>query len=212
MKPTLKQQNLPMKFIAYGILLWLFLWLGGLLPNNSSWVWENLDFKKLVTEGTVPFLALSFLTLLLGGLLPHIWKERFVHFRWSNPLPGCRAFSKHAAQDTRINLSDLETKFGTIPAEPAAQNAYFYKIYKTCRDNPAVVSGHKNYLLFRDLAFDTFILSWVSIVLSLLFEAGFVKACLVLAVGLAISGLFSLVANNYSHRFICNTLANAETE
>lgn len=211
MKPTLKQQNLPMKFTVYLGLGLLFLWIAGLLPEDV-WEWlSKFETKKLVTEGTLPFLALSVLSIFLGGTVRQIWKERFVHFRWSNPLPGSRAFTHHAAMDTRIDKDALEAKYGLFPTGPSDQNRLFYTIYKTCRDDPAVTGSHRNYLLFRDLSFDTFLLSWVSAGCALFFGSGFMKSATVFVVALVISLAFAWVANNYSHRFVCNALANSPT-
>ena len=38
--------------------------------------------------------------------------------RWSNPLPGCEAFSRHAKQDQRIDIAALQRLCGRLPEDP----------------------------------------------------------------------------------------------
>lgn len=212
MKPSLKQQNLPLKILVYALLAIYFIWLVERLPQHALEAFTNFDLESIVTDGTVPFLCMSFLSLILGGLLPHIWKERLVHMKWSDPLPGSRAFSKYAVDDSRIDFQSLAKKFGPSPEAPGAQNSHFYKIYRTCRDEAAVAGTHKSYLLFRDLCFDTLLLTIVATVFSIILAVGFAKTSMVLLSGLGLTAIFSLLANNYARRFVCNALANAKVE
>jgi hypothetical protein len=39
---------------------------------------------------------------------------------------------------------------GTLPTEPAEQNAAWYKLYRPIRDDVVVASAHKLFLLLRD--------------------------------------------------------------
>lgn len=67
------------------------------------------------------------------------FKATLVYWRWRNALPGHRAFSRHASQDTRINLERLRKTFkGAFPEAPAEQNAAWYKLYKSVRNDVMV--------------------------------------------------------------------------
>jgi hypothetical protein len=49
-------------------------------------------------------------------------------------------------------------KHGPLPTEPRAQNALWYRLYKTIADHPAVLQVHRKYLFTRDYAVASFLL------------------------------------------------------
>ena len=76
------------------------------------------DWKTIVPAGgTFVF------TSVLNELLTPNDKARLVFWRWRDPLPGSRAFTKYAQQDVRVDLAALTSKFGALPTSPRDQNA-----------------------------------------------------------------------------------------
>lgn len=101
------------------------------------------------------FIPASFLVVIVGilnALFSARCKARLVFTRWSNPLPGCRAFSELAKTDSRIDIDKLREKVGHFPKSPAKQNALWYSIYKSMENDEAIRSVHKSFLLTRDYA------------------------------------------------------------
>lgn len=207
---SLKDQNKPVKVIAFFLLASLYARIiGSPLLNFQSLV-DGEGFKGLVNSSSVIFIGISLLALFLDGLFPKRFKEMIVHRKVKHPLPGSRAFTDIAARDTRIDLDIIAQKFGSLPSEPAEQNQLFYKVYKTCQDSVGVKDAHRSYLLFRDLAFDTYILSLLLAIYTAIFGVGVAKAGIVLLVGLSIGLFLSIVATNFAERFVCNVLAAAK--
>src|SRR5437870_5022806 len=58
------------------------------------------------------------LTGILNAQLSADMKSRIIFMRWSNPLPGCEAFSRHAKQDQRIDIAALQRLCGRLPEDP----------------------------------------------------------------------------------------------
>jgi hypothetical protein len=117
----------------------------GLLGPDWQAIFKAIS--KLVSAG----LGLVVLSVVNGLLSPQA-KERLVFWRWTHPLPGCRAFTVHAKQDPRINLSALRAKLGAFPKGGTEQNSAWYKLYKTVESEAAVTHEHKEYLFTRDYA------------------------------------------------------------
>ena len=59
--------------------------------------------------------SIPILVVIFMGILNAPMKDRIVFWRWNNPLPGCRAFSKPAGKDHRVKLAIL-SKYP--PAKP----------------------------------------------------------------------------------------------
>ena len=106
-------------------------------------------FKQAQT--LVPIGIAGVIVAVLNALPSADVKATLVFWRLKHALPGHRAFSVHAIKDTRINQQRLKTMFkGTLPTDPADQNAAWYKLYRPLRDDVVVASGHKLFLLLRD--------------------------------------------------------------
>ncbi len=116
---------------------------------SSAPVYEQAT--KLIGQFVPAALAASLLAI-LNGLLGPQTKARLVFWRWSDPLPGSRAFSVHANQDARINVSALKRKIGKWPKNPREQNSAWYGLYRTVESDPAVTTGHREFLFARDYA------------------------------------------------------------
>jgi hypothetical protein len=101
----------------------------------------------------VPVGIAGVIMAVLNALPSADMKATIVFWRFRHALPGHRAFTIYANKDTRINQQKLKSLFkGTLPTDPAEQNATWYKLYRTVRDDVIVVSAHKLFLLLRDYA------------------------------------------------------------
>jgi len=90
--------------------------------------------------------------LLLSSLITSNLKAVLIFWRWKFPLPGARAFSVHAPADPRIDLDKLRRNVGAFPVGERDQNSKWYGLYRLVDTDEAVADSHKNYLLFRDIA------------------------------------------------------------
>jgi hypothetical protein len=86
----------------------------------------------------------------VNALVDPMTKARLVFWRWTEPLPGARAFTVHLKKDPRINLSALRAKLGDFPKSQKEQNGVWYGLYKSVESAPAVAHAHKEYLFTRD--------------------------------------------------------------
>jgi hypothetical protein len=122
--------------------------LGGLLVPQLR---ASMVDPQMVT-GALTSLLTPPLLLLLTAVLPPDFKASLVFWRVRHALPGHRAFSKYLNGDARIDVAALERRIGTFPAEPDAQNAEWFRIYRLHRNDDAVLDANRRFLLFRDLA------------------------------------------------------------
>ena len=143
----------------------------------------------------------------VNGLLGADTKARLVYWRWSNPLPGCRAFSRYAERDARIDMDALPRVLGRWPVEPRQQNATWYRLYKSVEREPAVMDAHRLFLLTRDYTAIAFLMLVVASPLALwLLPSALTTA--------AYTGLLLLqyllarkAASTYGVRFVTSVLA-----
>lgn len=107
--------------------------------------------------------AINLSSLLPGGLsvalcgilnsqLTALQKARLIFMRWSNPYPGCRAFSYHVVRDPRIDVRAVQHKWSPLPDDPHEQNALWYRIYQQEQGTHAVEHLNRNWLFARDYA------------------------------------------------------------
>ncbi len=115
--------------------------------------------KELIAPGSLGFAGILIAALILRGLLPSLWRDRLVHWRWHNPLPGSRAFTVFGPRDGRVDMQSLHSRYGPFPTDPAEQGTRFYAIYKEHQDAVGVRDAHKSYLALRDIAVITFLLN-----------------------------------------------------
>lgn len=207
---SLKDQNKPVKIIAFFLLAVLYSWIVETPIIDVGAAFDGAGLKGLVNTKSLIFISLSIASLALDGLAPKHIKEKIVHRRFQNPLPGCRAFTDIAQNDSRIDMDAIEAKYGPLPTAPAEQNKTFYKISKSCQDAVGVKDAHRSYLLFRDLTFDTYVLSILATIYTAIFGVGVFKAVIVLVAGIGAAFLLSVIATNFANRFVCNVLAQAK--
>ena len=143
---TLKGKNLGwlIGVLAFdAVVLWLIAKQGTVVDLTGA---KSLAMRaSLITLLPVP-------ALLLSSLLSSNFKAVLVFCRWQHPLPGARAFSVHAPADPRIALDRLRKNVGEFPQDPREQNGRWYALYREVQDQASVRDSHGQYLLFRDLA------------------------------------------------------------
>lgn len=145
--------------------------------------------------------------LLVVNVLPHNLKSALVYWKPLGVLPGAEAFTRYGPADSRIDMAALKRNIGTLPTEPAEQNARWYKLYKQIANEPEVAEAHKLFLMYRDMAGISLVLL-VLVPLALhLADAPFPAQ--LLATGLfVIQYLVTAVSSRWSGiRFVCNVLA-----
>ena len=134
-------------------------------------------------------------------------KARIVFWRWMDPLPGSRAFSKYGPEDPRINMTVISSKLGPLPKTDREQNNAWFGLYKKVQNEPAVLDAHRTFLLYRDYTF-----------LSLLFLVVLTPIALWRVPILSTVGLYTLLligqfllarnaAAERGRRFVTNVLA-----
>jgi hypothetical protein len=144
---SLKTQNLPA--LVAVLLANLALFYGFLLSGSLN---VPAAFARLTTWQTaVP----GPLTIILVGIITEQFspemKARIVYWRWRDPLPGARSFSKYGPQDYRVNMNHIRSLVGSLPESGAEQNRVWYQqLYKKVQDQTAVAGAHKKYLFYRD--------------------------------------------------------------
>ncbi len=166
--------------------------------------WHQISAKDGLIAVCIPLA-----TIVLNGFLGHLAKARIVFWRWRNPLPGCRVFSKLMSADPRVDAKILKAKYGQFPKVPGEQNALWYRLYKAHVESVTVSEAHKAYLLTRDMA-----------AFSTLFVVLFLAGGIAASVGTRVVLLYcaflvsqylvlSTSARNYGNRFVLNVLAEA---
>lgn len=187
--------------LVVAINFFVFFALTGWITAPSINSWE--DWARIVTPATV----ITVLTVLLNGLLSPLAKARIIALKWSDPLPGSRAFTdKTINANERLDRTRLRALVPSFPVEPRDQNAIWYGLYRRVENDPAVVNAHKNYLLTRD---------WTA--LALLFALGFGPLFAVTTRSSAFGWYFSalllqiilsnIAARNYGNRFVSTVMA-----
>jgi len=143
---TLKGKNLTwlVATLAFdAIVLWLV--------SSQASVTELASAQSLAKRAVLVTL-LPMPALLLSSLLSSNLKAVLVFWRWQHPLPGARAFTVHAPADPRIALDRLCKNVGEFPQDAYEQNSRWYALYREVQSEASVQDSHGQYLLFRDLA------------------------------------------------------------
>lgn len=207
MKLTLKTQNLPLiaVYITFNIAMFLTLLNTGSIDTQSIQGY----YKKLSLKDGVFFSILILLIIILSGMVSNKVKEMMVFWRLEDRLPGCRAFSQYAKEDSRIDLKVLKSKFGKIPTSPSEQNKYWYKIFKTLNDK-SINSTHKDSLLCRELSVMT--IEMFLLTIPIFWFYGFIVSSLYFVFLLLEYLMVRYCAKNSAERLVVNTLALASSK
>lgn len=198
---ALKSQNMKwLVLLAAADVLAILLFVA---PNIASgFTPTDLGVGRVLTTTVLPVAVLLFV-----NVLPHELKSSLVFWRVNDALPGCRAFTRYAPRDQRIDMVALKKNVGAFPTEPAEQNAKWYKLYKQVSTDPTVRDAHRNFLLYRDMA--ALSLPLIVLVPAALSFAGVASPALWSAAALFLVQyvLTALSARWSGVRFVCNVLA-----
>lgn len=145
---SLKSQNRWSLWILFLFNIMLLL----LLLVANSFIDAKLSVDMLTSAKSLGIIVGPILVFVLNGQLPPDVKARLVFWRWKDPLPGCRAFTKHGKSDARVNMGALTQRHGQLPSSPREQNQLWYKLYKEFQEDISVKSSHQSFLLSRDMA------------------------------------------------------------
>jgi hypothetical protein len=166
----------------------------------------------LIGMRTTLMVVLPVAVLLLSSLVPSHVKAMLVFWKRLNALPGHEAFSRHGPLDPRVDMTALRKNVGSLPIEPAEQNAFWYKLYRRVESEISVVDAHKLYLLWRDAA--ALSLPLVLAIPLLLWWNGSSPKTMAIASAL-FAGQYLMTAFAARHngtRFVCNVLAIHSTK
>lgn len=168
--------------------------------------------EAAAAPGTAALGLIVVASLLLLGMIGPLWRDRLIHRRWQDTLPGCRAFTEVGPHSSHVNMSALEGKFGPLPEGGDEQNRLFFKIYRLHRDDVGVLDAHGRYLAARDSGTITALLM-VSLPWLALWATGDVRRSALYGIVLvALYLLFSVAAKNYSWRMVQHVLALASSD
>jgi hypothetical protein len=203
MADSLKDSN---KLALYGIMAANLVLFYIVMQNDAimSGNWINLarNFSEALPAG----LGVALTAIINAQLSPEA-KSRIVFMRWSNSLPGCEAFTRHAKSDPRVDFAALELGCGSLPTDPREQNALWYRLYKSVESEPSISQVHREFLFARDY---TCLALLMVIVLG---TAGFLqipstRTALFYSVLLLLQFvLSSRAARNHGRRFVTSVLA-----
>ena len=149
--------------------------------------------------------------LLLGMINPNL-RDRIIHWRWRDPLPGCRAFTGVGPQSSHVNMAVIDARFGPLPTECGEQNKLFYKINREHRDDIGVLDSHGRYLAARDIGTITAILAISLPWLAWWATGNFWRSAAYGAALLATYCFCAIAAKNYSWRMVQHVLALASSK
>tara|TARA_R110002110_G_scaffold415618_2_gene652493 strand:+ start:336 stop:929 length:594 start_codon:yes stop_codon:yes gene_type:complete len=176
-----------------------------LLHLDRADLFEKL--KESLAPGSLSLAIIVITKLVLLGLVPANLRDRLVHWRWKNPLPGTKAFSKIGPADFRVSMVMIEREHGTSPSEPGAQNSLFYKIYMKHSDALPVLDAHKSYLAARDICIINLLMFLILPWLAYWATSDIVRVVIYSASLFGAYGLLAWAAQVYSQRLVENSLA-----
>lgn len=208
---TLKEQNAWLIRAIMILHMLAFTWITlkpiALLSQQPAAALAKVEAAAL--PGTVTLGLIAIASLLLLGLVPPNWRDSLIHWRWSQPLPGARAFTVIGPRSSRIDMAALETRFGPLPSDRSQQDSLFYKIYRQFRDEDGVLDAHKSYLATRDVGTINAILMIPLPVMTLVITGDLARSAVYFGALVAAYIACAVSAQNYATRMVQNVLALA---
>ncbi len=207
---SLKAQNarLLWSFVAFQLILFVLV----VVTRDTSLgsfeqMWESVTVEKGLAATVV-----TFLTIILTGIIPSGVKEMLVFWRIKDVLPGHRAFTELAPKEPRVDLRRIKRKHGVLPDDPMEQNRLWYRIYKANEPKVTIRDSQKMFLLTRDLATITFIIL-ILFLGAMLFIPGSIFPKLLYVLFLLVQYVvLAIVARHYGNRFTCNVMAEESVQ
>lgn len=210
---SLKEQNawlIRAVLIAHVVAFaWIALRPLQLIALERQEVFNRLEAAAL--PGTASLGMIMIAALLLLGILPAKLRDRLIHLRWTNPLPGSRAFTAIAPSSSRVDMAALESRYGPLPIDPTEQDTRFYKIYREFRDETGVLDAHRSYLAARDIGTINLILAMTLPFFALWATSDLGRSAIYMLALLVIYLLCAVAAKNYGARIVENVLALASS-
>ena len=167
----------------------------------DAWV-ETLKSIEMVLATGVSILA-----GVLNGQIGHANKARLVFWKWSNPLPGSRAFTKYVSTDSRIDIDALLALRNPLPTKPEEQNSLWFKWYLEYREEASIRQVHREYLFSRDYTCLSLVFL-VCITPIAFWQLSNTGIATVYAVGLLQYFVVRRAARNHGERFVTSVLAH----
>lgn len=211
---SLKEQNAGLIRAAMIGHIMAFAWIAAeplrLLSMSGRMFTTRLE--AAAAPGTAAFGFIVVASLLLLGLINPSWRDRIMHWRWHDPLPGCRAFTRVGPRSSHVNMAVLEARYGPLPVAGIVQNQLFYRIYREFREDVGVLDAHGRYLAARDIGTIT-ALVMVPLPLLAWWASGAGGRAFVYGVALfLVYALCVIAAKNYSWRMVQHVLALASSK
>lgn len=204
MNVSLKTRNLPL-VTAFVVLHYIaFAYVNGL-----PWQFlQDVDYSKGALLFKNPLIAVGVHVgiLILCFIIPVSVKYVFIFWKLKNPLPGCRVFSELAIEDQRIDIKELESKYGKLPTEPREQNTLWYKIYKEKQNEKIIHASHGQTLLLREITVISVMIVLLLVPISLFINFDKISSIYALAM-FAQYLILRQAAVNATERFTCNVIA-----
>lgn len=166
-----------------------------------------ITIPEWISSGTAVLLTVA--VALIDAVPGDHFKAVLVFWRWTNPLPGSRAFKRaYLDADHRIAVAKLRAHLGgKFPRAARDQNAAWYRLYKTVQTEPEVAGAHYEYLLFRDLAWFTFLLAVVALASAAVNWGRWRELLAFAGVASVLYVLFARAGFARGHRFVRTVLA-----
>jgi len=197
---SLKDLNRPV--LALVVVGNVALYLGLLFELDSKEVSRLIRNYETYLPAT---LAAVFAGVLNSQVDPTL-KARLVFWRWANPLPGSYAFTRHMNNDPRIDPESLKSLVDPLPTDPVEQNRLWFKWYREFQDDPGISQVHREYLLGRDWASLTVLLTIVLVPIGL-YQMDSGSMLILICVLVAQYLLVKRSAKNHGERFVSTVLA-----
>lgn len=200
---TLHTRNLPL-ITAFMVLNYIaFAYVNG-LP------WQFLRDVKITNDALIfqnPLIAVGIhlSILILCFILSANIKNVIIFWRLKDPLPGCRVFTELICKDHRIDIKELENRYGKLPTDPREQNALWYRIYKDKQNEKIILSSHGKWLLFREITSIALVFALLLSPISGLISCNKTSAIYSILL-IAQYLLLRRAAINAAERFACNVL------
>lgn len=189
-------------FISINIIIFWVISLNGKIKLETlPLITSELSNPKSIFIILSPIIAVVF-----NGFLSNRFKEILVFWKLKNRLPGCKAFTKLALKDQRIDIETLKRKIGKFPEDPTEQNRKWYSLYRSMSDNDIVIGSHRDFLFSRDLCAISFLFMSIFTPIAYFFWENInIKIYYIGYLFLQYIGT-AIAAKNYGNRFVCNVL------
>lgn len=145
------------------------------------------------------------LMLVFQEMLPRSVKEVIVFWRLRERVPGYRAFSTIAPQDSRVDPTELAVVLPDRTLSAAEQNALWYRWLKAVEADPGIADNHHRFLALRDCAVLLLLLALVSLIGCFVLDMD--RGLIIAAVCFGSYLLVGIAARNAAVRLVGNVIA-----